>query len=240
MSTNLAAPKHLAIIMDGNGRWASSRFLPRSSGHVKGIKSAISIINKSMQLGTKYLTLFAFSSENWNRPPEEVSNLISLFAKTLENKVDRLIAEGICFNVIGDTTAFNYDLQELINYAVRKTSGNKRFYLTVAANYGGHWDILQAIKLMIFDKDNSLFQRNNHNLYINDFSRYLSMSWAPNPDLLIRTGGEKRISNFLIWQLAYTELYFTDIYWPDFTPLDLERAFEWYKTRERRFGKINN
>ncbi|WBF65839.1 MAG: di-trans,poly-cis-decaprenylcistransferase [Candidatus Kinetoplastibacterium crithidii] len=240
MSTNLSIPKHVAIVMDGNGRWASSRFLPRSSGHLKGIKSAVSIINKSMQLGTKYLTLFAFSSENWNRPPEEISNLINLFTRTLENKVDRLISEGICFNVIGDLKAFNYDLQELINYAVQKTSDNKRFYLTVAVNYGGRWDILQAIKLMFIDKDNFSFQRNLHDLNINNFSHYLSMSWAPDPDLLIRTGGEKRISNFLIWQLAYTELYFTDIYWPDFTPLDLEKAFEWYKTRERRFGKINS
>ncbi|MBW0454375.1 MAG: di-trans,poly-cis-decaprenylcistransferase [Candidatus Kinetoplastibacterium crithidii] len=239
MSTNnLSIPKHVAVVMDGNGRWASSRFLPRSSGHVKGIKSAISIINKSIQLGTKYLTLFAFSSENWNRPPEEISNLINLFTRTLEKQVDRLMTEGICFHVIGDITAFNYDLQELINYAVRKTADNKRFYLTVAANYGGHWDILQAIKLMLIDKENFLFERGCHNLNINDFNRYLSMSWAPDPDLLIRTGGEKRISNFLIWQLAYTELYFTDIYWPDFTPLDLEKAFEWYRTRERRFGKI--
>ncbi|AGF46878.1 undecaprenyl diphosphate synthase [Candidatus Kinetoplastibacterium desouzaii TCC079E] len=237
MSINLELPKHIAIVMDGNGRWASSKFLPRSSGHLKGLRSLISIVNKCKDIGVSYLTLFAFSSENWKRPAEEVSSLMNLFVNVLEKEINYLVTEGICLHVIGDITAFDSYLQSLIKIAVSKTSANNKLHLTIAANYGGRWDILQAVR-SILDQNNSSILSNCDNDY-DLFVSYLSMSWAPDPDLFIRTGGESRLSNFLIWQLAYSELYFTDVYWPDFNTIELEKAIKWYKSRERRFGKTS-
>ncbi|AFZ83633.1 undecaprenyl diphosphate synthase [Candidatus Kinetoplastibacterium blastocrithidii TCC012E] len=237
MLSNKKLPRHVAIVMDGNGRWANKRFLPRSSGHFKGVSSVGQIIDKVTQLDIRYLTLFAFSSENWRRPADEIEYLMSLFIKTLENEVDRMIDKGINLRIVGDITVFGSYLQDLIKSVIYKTSHNNSLYLTIAANYGGRWDILQAIKKMLIKEPDVL---NNIDL-INEelLSSYLSMSWAPEPDLLIRTGGEKRLSNFLIWQLAYTELYFTDIYWPDFGSNELEEAFRWYCSRERRFGRTS-
>ncbi|AGF48323.1 undecaprenyl diphosphate synthase [Candidatus Kinetoplastibacterium oncopeltii TCC290E] len=237
MLINKQLPKHVAIVMDGNGRWANKRLLPRSSGHFKGVRSVGQIIDRVSQLDIRYLTLFAFSSENWRRPADEIEYLMNLFIKTLENEVDRLVDKGINLRIIGDINGFGKYLQDLIKSVICKTSHNNNLYLTIAANYGGRWDILQAVKKMLKKEPDILDNIDNINEDI--MSRYLSMPWAPEPDLLIRTGGERRISNFLIWQLAYTELYFTDICWPDFGSNELEEAFRWYLTRERRFGKTS-
>ncbi len=230
-------PQHVAIVMDGNGRWAARRFLPRTSGHIEGIQAACRIAENCGKLGVRYLTLFAFSSENWRRPPNEVSVLMCLFCQALEREVDRLKAQGIRLHIIGDLSVFENNLQDLILDAQARTAHNNRMHLTIAANYGGRWDIIQAVRALLIQDPNLI---NNPQL-INEesLSHHLSMSWAPEPDLFIRTGGEHRISNFLMWQLTYTELYFTDSYWPDFSNRELEMTFEWYKNRERRFGQTS-
>ena len=229
-----AVPRHLAIIMDGNGRWATQRFLPRTAGHVRGVQTVRRVVEVCGRRGVRYLTLFAFSSENWRRPQEEVSLLMRLFVQTLEKEVDKLNAQGVCLHVVGDLTAFEPRLQELIRAAEARTAANDALHLTICANYGGRWDILQATRRMLQARP----ELANDPQAINEtaLAPYLSMAYAPEPDLFIRTGGEQRISNFLIWQLAYTELYFTDRYWPDFNARDIDAAFEWYRTRERRFG----
>ncbi|UOF93908.1 MAG: di-trans,poly-cis-decaprenylcistransferase [Bordetella sp.] len=237
ISDNQAIPKHVAIIMDGNGRWATRRFLPRTSGHEKGIDSILQIVHSCKNLGVKYLTLFAFSSENWRRPEKEISILMNLFMKTLESEIGELARKGIRLNIIGDISGFDYKLQESILNAQNKTITNHQMYLTIAANYGGRWDILQAMQSLLLTEP--LLAKNPKLINEKNLSRYLAMSWAPEPDLFIRTGGEKRISNFLIWQLAYTELYFTNIFWPDFNAKELEMIFEWYRNRERRFGRTS-
>jgi len=230
-------PRHVAIIMDGNGRWASKRLLPRTAGHARGVQSVRSTVEVCGKLGVKYLTLFAFSSENWRRPADEVSLLMRLFVQALEREVSRLQDQGVRLRVVGDLTAFEPKLQQLIAQAQAKTAHNDQLHLTIAANYGGRWDILQAMQKMIRTKPELARQPE----LINELalSEHLSMSWAPEPDLFIRTGGEQRVSNFLIWQLAYTELFFTDCYWPDFDSDELKKAFEWYRNRERRFGRTS-
>ncbi|HZH56879.1 polyprenyl diphosphate synthase [Yanghanlia caeni] len=232
-----AVPRHLAIIMDGNGRWATQRFLPRTAGHVRGVQTVRRVVEVCGRRGVRYLTLFAFSSENWRRPQEEVSLLMRLFVQTLEKEVDKLNAQGVCLHVVGDLTAFEPRLQELIRAAEARTAANDALHLTICANYGGRWDILQATRRMLQARP----ELANDPQAINEtaLAPYLSMAYAPEPDLFIRTGGEQRISNFLIWQLAYTELYFTDRYWPDFNARDIDAAFEWYRTRERRFGRTS-
>lgn len=232
-----AIPKHVAIIMDGNGRWAAKRLLPRTAGHARGVQSVRSTVETCGKLGVKYLTLFAFSSENWRRPADEVSLLMRLFVQALEREVSRLQEQGVRLRVIGDLSAFEPKLQELIAQAQANTAHNDQLHLTIAANYGGRWDILQAMRKMMRAKPElaSLPEQIDELA----LSEYLSMAWAPEPDLFIRTGGEQRISNFLIWQLAYTELFFTDCYWPDFDPDELKKAFEWYRNRERRFGRTS-
>lgn len=232
-----AVPQHVAIIMDGNGRWASKRMLPRTAGHAKGVQSVRSAVETCGRLGVRYLTLFAFSSENWRRPVEEVSLLMRLFVQALEREVSKLQEQGVRLRVIGDLSAFEPKLQALIAQAQASTAHNDRLHLTVAANYGGRWDILQAMKKMIIARPELAKQPDL--IDETKLSEFLSMSWAPEPDLFIRTGGEQRISNFLIWQLAYTELFFTDCYWPDFGPKELEHAFDWYRNRERRFGRTS-
>lgn len=231
------APRHVAIIMDGNGRWATQRFLPRSAGHARGVQAVRRIVEACGRRGVRYLTLFAFSSENWRRPQEEVSLLMRLFIQTLEKEVGKLEEQGVRLRVVGDTSAFEPKLQALIRQVEERTGHNDALNLTVAANYGGRWDVLQAMRRML-EAEPDLASRPD-DIDETRLAPHLSMAWAPEPDLFIRTGGEQRVSNFLIWQLAYTELYFTDSYWPDFDADELDRAFEWYRTRERRFGRTS-
>ena len=232
-----ATPEHVAIIMDGNGRWASQRFLPRTAGHAKGVQSVRRAVETCGNAGVRYLTLFAFSSENWRRPADEVSLLMRLFVQALEREVSRLQEQGVRLRVVGDLSPFEPKLQELIFQAQDSTAKNDALHLTIAANYGGRWDILQATRRMLTEHPELAAHPDQLDEQL--LSNYLSMPWAPEPDLFIRTGGEQRISNFLIWQLAYTELFFTDCYWPDFGENELRQAFDWYSTRERRFGRTS-
>ena len=227
-------PRHVAIIMDGNGRWATKRFLPRVAGHVKGVDVVRDIVEACALRDIEYLTLFAFSSENWRRPEEEVSLLMRLFVTALEREVAKMHANNIRLKVVGDLSRFDAKLQEMIANAERRTANNTRLTVTVCANYGGRWDIMQATSKMV-----------KANPGITEFTEeqlaeHLAMAYAPEPDLFIRTGGEERISNFLLWQLAYSELYFTDIYWPDFSIDSLDAAIASYQHRERRFGRTGD
>jgi len=227
-------PRHLAIIMDGNGRWARKRFLPRVAGHKRGVETVREVIKSCIQRGIPYLTLFAFSSENWRRPPEEVSFLMQLFIGALESEVVKLHENGIRFRVIGDISRFEPRLAELIHRAESTTADNDRLTLTIAANYGGRWDVLQAVNRML-----AAHPERRSGFDEQDLRPFLALSDAPEPDLFIRTGGEQRISNFLLWQLAYTELYFTETLWPEFDAAALDTAIESYRMRERRFGRTS-
>lgn len=231
--TRSEVPQHIAIIMDGNGRWAKRRLLPRVAGHRKGVEALRGVIRACAERGVSHLTVFAFSSENWRRPQEEVSLLMELFMRALENEVARLHENGICFRVIGDLSGFSERIQALIRDAEALTRDNTRLTFTVAANYGGRWDIVQAMKKLMASgvKPEDVTE--------DALRHHLSMTGAPEPDLFIRTGGEQRVSNFLLWQLAYTELYFTDALWPDFDAEALEAALSSYRTRERRFGRTS-
>jgi undecaprenyl diphosphate synthase len=231
---NSKKPRHIAIIMDGNGRWAQSRFLPRAMGHRAGVKTVRKIVEYCAKEKIEVLTLFAFSSENWRRPKEEVSLLMKLFLTTLESEIDRLDRNNVRVHFIGDRSAFPEQLRQKIIQGENRTSNNDGLNLVIAANYGGHWDIQQAMKsiaesvlsgdLLIADINEEVIR-----------SR-LSIADLPEPDLFIRTGGEKRISNFLLWELAYTEFYFTDKLWPDFGQSSLGEAIQDFATRQRRFG----
>lgn len=227
-------PRHVAIIMDGNGRWAKARILPRVAGHKRGVETVRTAIKACIERGVNYLTLFAFSSENWRRPTEEISFLMQLFITVLEQEVVKLHENGIRFKVIGDLSKFEPRIIEFIRKGEELTANNTQLTLTIAANYGGRWDILQAIRKMLADKTEP-----NNNFLEEDLSPHFAMSYAPEPDLFIRTGGEQRISNFLLWQLAYTELYFTDTLWPDFNAESLDLAIQSYQQRERRFGRTS-
>ena len=227
-------PQHVAIIMDGNGRWASSRFLPRIAGHKRGLDAVRKAVTYATKHEIPYLTIFAFSSENWRRPPSEVSFLMSLFERALANELARLSAENIRLNIIGDISRFSEKLQAAITSAIEKTANNERLVLTIAVNYGGRWDITQAISRLLADKS-----IDSSNLTEESIRPYLSLGHLPDPDLFIRTGGERRISNFMLWHLAYTELYFTDILWPDFTESYFDEAIDFYRHRERRFGQTS-
>lgn len=229
-----AVPRHVAIIMDGNGRWAKKRFLPRVAGHVKGVELVREAVRACLERGIHYLTLFAFSSENWRRPQEEVTLLMQLFVKALEQEVDKLDRNGVRLHVIGDLSRFEPRLQQLIRDAEAKTAGNDRLDLTIAANYGGRWDIMQAVNRML-----AANPEKREGWQEGDLEPYLSMAYAPEPDLFIRTGGEERISNFLLWQLAYTEFYFTPTLWPDFNTAEFDKAIASYQARERRFGRTS-
>ncbi|MFA6071005.1 MAG: polyprenyl diphosphate synthase, partial [Janthinobacterium sp.] len=204
-------PRHVAIIMDGNGRWATKRFLPRVAGHVKGADAVRGVVETCLERGVEYLTLFAFSSENWRRPEEEVSMLMRLFVTMLEREVVKMHANDIRLKVVGDLSRFNEQLQTLIANAERKTARNTRLTVTICANYGGRWDIMQAMHALSQAHPDRAVAFGEEEL-----TPYLSMHYAPEPDLFIRTGGEQRISNFLLWQLAYSELYFTELLWPEF------------------------
>ncbi len=228
-------PRHIAIIMDGNGRWAKNRRLPRTLGHVKGAKVVRPLVKSCVERGVTHLTLFAFSTENWRRPPEEVSTLMGLFGQYLEKEVSDMQKQGVRFRLIGDRSAFAQGLQDLIAHAELSTAHNQGIHLTVAANYGGQWDILNATRE--WQRANPL--KGLEMLDAPGLAPHLSMAGAPDPDLLIRTGGESRISNFLLWQCAYTELYFTDALWPDFNAAMLDEALAWYQKRVRRFGRTD-
>jgi len=220
--------------MDGNGRWARKRFLPRIAGHKRGVETVRDLVKKCIEIKVEYLTLFAFSSENWRRPPEEVSFLMGLFMEALKREVSKLHQNNIKLIMIGDRSRFDAGLIEKIESSEQLTANNTGLVLTIAANYGGRWDVLQAVNKLCRAEPALAGSYNEDHL-----TPYLSMSYAPEPDLFIRTGGEKRISNFLLWQLAYTELYFTDTLWPDFNEAAFNSAIQSYQQRERRFGRTS-
>ena len=227
-------PKHIAIIMDGNGRWASKRFLPRIQGHQKGVKAVRKAVKYCGKLGVKTLTLFAFSSENRNRSDEEVSLLFKLFLNVLKQETNKLNKHNIKLKIIGNLDLFPQEVQQTAADAQALLANNTGLTLVIAANYGGQWDIAQAAQQIAKRVANN--EINADDININTFSQYLSLADQPKVDLLIRTSGELRISNFLLWDIAYSELYFTDILWPDFNPAELDKAIESFNHRDRRFG----
>ncbi|MBW8072685.1 MAG: di-trans,poly-cis-decaprenylcistransferase [Ferrovum sp.] len=227
-------PKHIAIIMDGNGRWARQRLLPRIAGHRKGSEAVRTLVESGLQCGIPYLTLFAFSSENWRRPADEVGLLMQLFRHMLEKEIQQLHGAGVRLRVIGDRSPLGNKLQMLIEEAERLTLANQALTLTLAVNYGGRWDILQAVNAW-----NAAHPASAHPMTEADLQAHLCLGDLPEPDLFIRTGGEQRISNFLLWQLAYTEFYFTETLWPDFDRVALDQAIRSYQSRERRFGRTS-
>jgi len=229
-----AIPAHVAIIMDGNGRWARKRLLPRVAGHHRGVETVREMVKACLARGVSYLTLFAFSSENWRRPADEVSLLMQLFGRALREEVRKLDRNGVRLRVVGDLSRFEPELQALIEASQQRTAANSRLVLTIAANYGGRWDILQAVNRLRLAEPEKTGEWSEA-----DLAPYLAMSYAPEPDLFIRTGGEQRISNFLLWQLAYSELYFTDVLWPEFDAPSFDRAIASYQQRERRFGRTS-
>ena len=227
-------PQHVAVIMDGNGRWAKSRGLPRVAGHRKGVERVRDTVTACVEKGIKNLTLFAFSSENWRRPPQEVKLLLELFLTALGSEVRKLHKNNVCFRVIGDTARFGEKIVARIRQAEMLTRDNQALTLTIAANYGGRWDIAQACaqlaqRAVAGELDPATITEAS-------IEPYLSLAGVPEPDLFIRTGGEQRISNFLLWQLAYTEMYFTPVLWPEFDRAQFEQALASYAGRQRRFG----
>lgn len=227
-------PRHIAIVMDGNGRWAKKRILPRTAGHQAGVTAIQKILKRCGERGVEVLTLFAFSSENWRRPEDEVHVLMELFVSTLEEQTQTLYENGIRLRFIGDKHAFPAKLQQEIANSEQRTENNSRLTLVIAANYGGRWDLLQAVKQIA--RDVELGTLSAKSISAEAIDSRLSFPDLPEPDLFIRTGGEYRISNFLLWQLAYTELYFTDTLWPDFNEKSLDLAIESFAGRQRRFG----
>ena len=252
-------PRHIAIIMDGNGRWAKQRYMPRVAGHKRGVESVRETVKACGELGVEYLTLFAFSSENWRRPADEVSVLMQLFIRALESEVAKLHENRIRFKVVGDLSPFDPRIRDLITSGEALTCNNEKLTLTVAANYGGRWDILQAANKAQQTKLQQACASQTENALNGapvldlakkiptqveaisevELAANLAMAYAPEPDLFIRTGGEERISNFLLWQLAYTEFYFTPELWPDFGRAGLMKAINSYRMRERRFGRTS-
>lgn len=222
--------------MDGNGRWAKQRHMPRTVGHAKGASMVRDLVNACVDKNIKHLTLFAFSTENWKRPEEEVSTLMGLFIQYLEKEMKNMAAEGVKLNVIGDITQFPQALQDKIKTAEHDTAHNTGITLNVAANYGGQWDIVQAVKAW----QQAHPQASVNALTPEQLGAHVCMADQPQPDLLIRTGGESRISNFLLWQLAYAEFYFTDVLWPDFDVQQFFKALDWFGSRERRFGAVTS
>jgi undecaprenyl diphosphate synthase len=225
-------PRHVAIVMDGNGRWASKRFMPRGVGHKAGVDSLVNVVKACNERNIQYVTVFAFSSENWKRPEEEVSGLMSLLIVALSKHLIKLEVDGVRIRVVGDSEGVSDKVREALDNAEKETAHNSKLVLTVAFNYGGRWDIVQACQKAIADgvAPDALSEE--------VLSKYMAMSYAPDPDLFIRTGGEIRLSNFLLWQSAYSELFFTDCLWPDFDAKELDRALAEYAQRERRFGGV--
>ena len=225
-------PRHVAIVMDGNGRWASKRFMPRGVGHKAGVDSLVNVVKACNERNIQYVTVFAFSSENWKRPEEEVSGLMSLLIVALSKHLIKLEVDGVRIRVVGDSAGVSDKVREALDNAEKETAHNSKLVLTVAFNYGGRWDIVQACQKAIADgvAPDALSEE--------VLSKYMAMSYAPDPDLFIRTGGEIRLSNFLLWQSAYPELFFTDCLWPDFDAKELDRALAEFAQRERRFGGV--
>lgn len=235
MKHSLKTPQHVAIIMDGNGRWAKKRLMPRTVGHAKGASMVRDLVKACVDKGIHYITLFAFSTENWKRPEDEVSTLMGLFIQYLQKEMKDMQSEGVKLNVIGDISRFPSELQDKIRETMAATAHSTGITLSVAANYGGRWDIVQAVQA---------WQQANPDQTVSDLteqalSTFISTAGLPEPDLLIRTGGESRISNFMLWQLAYAELYFTDVLWPDFDTAEFDKALAWFADRERRFGAVS-
>lgn len=224
-------PRHIAVIMDGNGRWAKKRLMPRIMGHKKGLEMLEEMTANCARMGVEYLTVFAFSTENWRRPVDEVNFLMNLFLQSLQKRVQKLHKNNLRLRVIGDRSRFAVEIVRGIEDAEALTAANTGLTLTIAADYGGRWDILHAA--------NQAIQAGTTELTESSILPYLSLGDAPEPDLFIRTGGETRISNFLLWQLAYTELYFTPVLWPDFDENQLATAICSYQVRERRFGRTS-
>lgn len=229
--TKINIPRHVAVIMDGNGRWAKKRLMPRVMGHKKGLDALEDMCRVCANLGVQYLTVFAFSTENWRRPEDEVSFLMGLFLSALDKKVKKMHANGLRVKVIGDRSRFSQAIQDGIVAAEQLTAQNTGLTLTIAADYGGKWDILQAANALIAEGKTQISEA--------DLSAKLMLAEAPEPDLFIRTGGETRISNFMLWQMAYAEFYFTDVLWPDFDEAEIHRAFASFTQRERRFGRTS-
>lgn len=233
MSDSSSIPLHIGIIMDGNGRWATQRGLPRSVGHQKGAEALRGVVEASANLGVRSLTLFGFSTENWSRPRAEVLILMKLAEQYLSKEVENLHKEGVRFQVIGDRKRLPQSLQNLIQNAEHLTENNQRFTLNIALSYSGQWDILNAVNTLI-----STSSVGNKAITTDDLEPFLSLYGQPKVDLIIRTSGEQRISNFLLWQAAYSELYFTEVYWPGFDDVELQKAVTEYQKRQRRFGNL--
>lgn len=228
-------PRHVAVVMDGNGRWARRRGMPRIAGHRRGVEVVREMVRACGNRGISYLTLFAFSSENWRRPRTEVEFLVELLISTLENEIRKLHESGVNLRIIGDLERFGSRVKLLVKNAQQLTSDNNKLNLTIAINYGGRWDVAQAARQIGRDLVEGRLSADD--VDESAFAARLSTAGMPDPDLFIRTGGESRISNFLLWQLAYTELYFTDVLWPDFDETELDAALRSYAGRERRFGQ---
>ena len=234
-STDTVLPRHIAVVMDGNGRWANKRHLPRAAGHKAGVNATRKLVENCAKNKIEALTIFAFSSENWNRPEAEVSSLMALFIATISIEVKKLHKKNVRVRFIGERTRFSEKLQKSINQSELLTQSNTGLQLNIAANYGGRWDVVEACKSLLRD----VTENNKDISEINEesFNQHVALAELPAPDLFIRTGGEQRISNFLIWQTAYSELFFVDTLWPDFSEEDLDAALNWYAGRQRRFGK---
>ena len=231
-------PKHIVVVMDGNGRWAKKRFMPRTAGHKAGVNATRELVKACVEKSIDALTIFAFSSENWKRPDQEVSSLMELFLTTLQSEVKELHEQSVRMCFIGDVGAFSEKLQNKIRQAEDLTRDNTGMCLSIAVNYGGRWDVANACKIIAEKVESGEIKSSDVNAEL--VNQHVALAGLPEPDLFIRTGGDKRISNFLIWQLAYTELYFTDALWPDFDRNELDQALAWFVNRQRRFGKTGD
>lgn len=232
----MSIPVHVGIIMDGNGRWAQKRGLPRTAGHKKGAENLKKVLNAARKTGVKVVTLYAFSSENWARPKEEVDTLMNMFREYLKNDIHDLIKEGVRVSFIGERDCFDYDLQEQMNLIEAKTKDLNSFHVVLALSYGSRGDILNAVKTIAKKVEQGVLKSNEIDMF--QFSSHLSTVGIPDPDLIIRTSGESRVSNFLLWELAYAEFYFTPVLWPDFDEKEFEKAIKEFELRQRRFGKV--
>ena len=224
-------PAHVAVVMDGNGRWAKARFLPRVEGHRRGMAALKRLTEAARKAGIRHLTVFAFSSENWKRPADEVNALMRFFVDGSTREAEPLSEAGIRLHVVGDTKVFSPELQAAIRTAEQMTEGAQAMTLNICANYGGRWDVVDAVNRLV---------RDDKPVTVETVTDAVSMQWAGPVDLMIRTGGEQRISNFLLWQLAYAELWFTEVLWPDFSEADFNEALTWFAGRERRFGRTGD
>lgn len=233
-----SVPKHVAIIMDGNNRWAKKRLLGGIAGHQAGAKAVRTTVETCARRGVEVLTLYAFSSENWRRPKDEVNALMDLFLKALNREVSKLAKNNLQLRIIGDVSGFSPAIQQAIINAEQQTAGNTGMVLAIAANYGGRWDLVQAARALVRDAQNGLISADDIDEAL--INERVMLGDLPPPDLCIRTAGEQRISNFLLWQMAYTEFYFTDEYWPDFNEHSIELAFQAFARRVRRFGKTDD